>query len=291
MPGFKGIKDVVDSELEGRTRSYQWRKTPSAATTAGRWYDLSTASGNPKAKNWFDAAPLVAAQVRQSTDGGIFHGANVAPAQKHLVRSSSWCVSSAIALPMQMLLCDYLLYYPTIDDSETGQQDMTNSVSLPRYESGEGVQMLAVTLAARVGGQTFTVNYTNSQGVSGRVSKLSIQNPDTIVGSITTSNATTSPTNFSSQPFIGLQDGDTGVRSIESVQMNGADTGLFAIVLVKVIAETMIAGIDAPVETHYLIHKNEMPRVYDDAFLGWLVLPQNSLATSKVSGNLKFVWN
>lgn len=221
MAGFSGIKELVDAEISGKNRNYWWRKTPSAVTTAGIWFDLATASGNPKSKNWFDAAPLVAAQVKQSTDGGIFHGSAVSTSTMYL-RSTLSLTATATALPMQMILCDYLLYYPTIDDAEVTAQEMTNSVTLPRYTDGVGVQMMAVTLAGRTGGQTFSVSYTNSEGVSGRTSQTVVQNTSAVIGTITTSVLT--PTNFSSAPFIGLQYGDSGVRSVESVTMNGADT-------------------------------------------------------------------
>lgn len=289
MGNFKGIKDVVDAELEGRVRNYWWRKTPSAITTAGIWYDLATASGNPKAKNWFDAAPLTAAQVAQSTDGGLYHGANVSPSEMVLRKTLS-LTATATALPMQMILCDYLLYYPTIDESTTDQQDMDNTITLPRYTDGVGVQMMAVTLAARTGGQSFTVNYTNSDGVSGRVTPAMVENTSSVIGTIATS--VLSPTdNTSPTPFLPLQAGDSGVRSVESVTMNGIDTGLFAIVLVKPITETQIRGIDAPVEKDHLLHGAELPRIYDDAFLGYLVLPQGTLAATALLGNLKVVWN
>lgn len=289
MAGFTGVREVVDAELAGQYRDGWWRKTPSQVTTAGIWFDLATASGNPKAKNWFDAAPLTAAQIKYSTDGGIFHGGSVSSQQMYLRKTVSLC-ATATALPMQMVLCDYLLYYPTIDDSETAQQDMTNSVTLPRYTDGVGVQMMAVTLAGRTGGQTFTVSYTNSDGTAGRTSQVVAQNTSAIIGTITTSFLTVNA-NGSASPFIGLQAGDEGVRSVESVTMGGADTGLFAIVLVKPIAETQIRGIDAPVEVDYLMNRSEMPRIYDDAFLNYLCLPNGSLAASAVLGKIRTVYN
>jgi hypothetical protein len=73
--------------------------------------------------------------------------------------------------------------------------------------------------------------------------------------------------------------------------MNGVDTGLFAIVLVKPIFETQIRGIDAPVEKDLLLHSVELPRIYDDAFLNYLCLPNGSLAATALIGNLKFIWN
>ena len=147
-------KQIVDAELNGKTRRYTWRKTPSQTTTAGLWFDLAMSPGNPAPKYWFDAPPLIAKAISQSADGGIFHGANVSPEQQYL-RLMTAMTATATALPMNMTLCDYLLYYPSCDDSTTDPQTMDNSVTLPRYTDGKGVQMLAVSVAGRTGGQQF----------------------------------------------------------------------------------------------------------------------------------------
>lgn len=288
MAGFNGIKSIVDAELAGRRRSYVWRKTPTQITTAGIWFDLANASGNPPAKQWFDAAPLTATAVAQSTDKGLYHGANVAPAQAYL-RKALAMTATVTALPMQMILCDYLLYYPTFDDSEVALQETTGATTLPRYADGVGVQMMAITTGARTGGQTFTVNYTNSDGVAGRVSQLIKQNTSSILGTITNSALVVGQNTAGA--FIGLQSGDSGVRSVQSVQMNGVDTGFFTIVLVKPLATTLIRGIDAPVEKDFLLHSGELTRIYDDAFLGYLCCPNGSLAATALIGNLDIIWN
>ncbi len=289
MTGFNGIKQIVDAEQAGQTRNYQWRKTPSQVTTAGIWFDLANTSGMPPAKQWFDAAPLTATQIKQSTDKGLYHGPNVSPAQKYL-RKTIVMGNVITPLPMAMQLCDYLLYYPTIDDSETALQVMDNSLTLPRYTDGVGVQMMAITTGARTGGQTFTVTYTNSDGVSGRVTPTMQQNTSSILGTVTTSSRT--PTNLGTGgPFIPLQAGDSGVRSIESVKMNGIDTGFFTLVLVKPLAETFLRTNNSPVELDHLIHHNQLPRIYDDAFLGYLCLPNGTLVGSVLMGTIKTVWN
>ena len=41
------------------------------------------------------------------------------------------CVTAA-PLPMPIIICDYLLYYPTIDDSVAGEQDMDNTITLTK---------------------------------------------------------------------------------------------------------------------------------------------------------------
>lgn len=59
--------------------------------------------------------------------------------------------SSATGLPMSFILCDYLLYYPFVDTGTNDEQFMTNSVTLPRYTDGKGVQMMAVSVASNSG--------------------------------------------------------------------------------------------------------------------------------------------
>lgn len=282
------VRDVVDAENAGKTRFSEFVKTVTQTTTAGVWYDLTGAGGNPRAKQWFDAAPLTAAQIKQSTDGGIFHGASVSPALKYL-RMLRLACASATPLPMPVILCDALLYYPTIEDGTTDPQMMDNTLTLPRYTDGEGVQMMAVTISSRTGGQSFTVSYTNSDGTAGRTTPDVRQNAVAAPGTITTS--ATATANTSGGPFIPLQSGDSGVRSVESVTMSGADTGFFAIVLVKPIAQSVIRGIDAPYEKDMLLMGSEIERVQDDAFLTLLAMPNGSLSGLAVRGAIRTIWS
>lgn len=288
MAGFRGIADVVDAEREGRSRRYTWRKSPSQVTTIGIWFDITSSPGNPVAKFWFDAPPLIAKAISQSVDGGIFHGANVSPSQK-VIRKFVSMTSTATALPMDMYVCDYLLYYPTIGDDVIDPQILDNTVTLPRYTDGEGVMMMAVSLAARTGGSTFQVSYTNSEGVSGRTSKVMTMNGETSIGSIATSGRAVSG---SGNPFIGLEDGDTGVRSIESLTMLTPDSGgLFALVLVKPLFQTQIRGIDAPVEKDLLIQNAQLPIVQDDAFISFVCLPSSAVNGTVMMGDMQVVFN
>ena len=281
------VRDLVDAEIGGATRFSEFVKNVTQTTTAGVWYDLTGASGNPRAKQWFDAAPLTAAQISQSADGGIFHGSAVSTATKYLRFVRAAC-ASATPLPMHLMLCDYLLYYPTIEDGNTDPQVMTNTLTLPRYTTGAGVQMMAVTISSRTGGQSFQVTYTNSDGVAGRVSPVVLQNAVAAPGTITTS--ATATAGATPSPFIPLQDGDSGVRLVESVQMLGADTGFFAIVLVRPIATTIVRGIDAPYDKDALIFASELERIYDDAYLSLLALPNGSLSGLAVRGGIRSVW-
>lgn len=284
---ISNIKDIVESELEGRSRIYTWRKTPALATSSNVWFDISMSSGNPKAKQWFDATPLAAQQVKRSTDGGLFHGADVAPSTKYL-RLLQTRSNSATGIPMDIILCDYLLYYPTIDMSETAEQEMDNTATLPRYTDGAGVQMMAVLTAGGVGGEYFQVRYTNQDGVAGRLTPLIRQGTSTVNGTIVHGAPTTA--NMTG-PFMPLQEGDTGVRSIQGVTQQVADTGLFSIILVKPLLQTQIRELNTPYEKDPFIQSGILPEIQDDAFLSFVCLPTASLNGVVLFGDIKVIWN
>lgn len=279
------LTNIIDAELQGRVRNYMWRKNPTQTTVSGYWFDLSMSPGNP-VPQYYIGAVGTATQLKQSTDGGLYHGANVSPYTKYL-RQITTRETVTTPLPMNMILMDYLMFYSFIDEGTTDVQPLLNPVGLPRYTDGKGVQVMAVSVASRVGGQQFIINYTNSDGISGRVSKPVTENSLTINGNIITSNPVA---NGSSGMFIPLQDNDTGVRSIESVTMLGRDVGLFALVLVKPLAQTQIKEITTVYEKDFILNSEEMPVIQDDAFLNFIVLPNGTLATGGVFGDLKVIW-
>lgn len=288
MAGINSLKQYAQCFEEGREHYHSFRKTPAQVTTAGIWFDMSMSPGNP-APQYYAASPLVAQQMTKSGDGGFNHGNSVSPLQKHL---SSFLImsNSATGLPMSYMLCDYLLYYPFVDTSVNDEQFMTNSSSLPRYTDGVGVQMMAVSVASCSGTlPPFTVNYTNSDGTSGRTTTASKFNLATANGSIMTSHTGAT---ISAQPFIPLQAGDIGVRSVESVTFpTTTDVGLFALVLVKPLVTGVILEQTAPSELVPVSHQAQLPRIYDNAFLSLLVLPQGSLSGVGFFGEIKTIWN
>lgn len=280
------VSDLVNAELRGRFTYSSFRKTPTQITTQGLWFDMSMSPGNP-VPQYYAASPLTSVQMKYSDQVGLYVGASVSPFQKHL-RLLTLISNSATPLPMPVLLLDYLLFYPFIDEGTTDAQPLTNSVALPRYTDGAGVQIMAISVAGRTGGQTFRCTYTNQSGVAGRVTETVIQNTATAIGTIVTS---ATATNGAAGPFIPLQFGDTGVRSIESVQMiSGTDVGLFTLVLVKPLMQTQIRGIDAPVETDPLLMKNNSPIIMDDAYLNFICLPNGSLSAVSIHGDIQTVW-
>ena len=164
-----------------------------------------------------------------------------------------------------------------------------NSAVLSRYTDGAGVEIMAVLAAAGAGDQTFRVRYTNQDGVADRFTSTVIMNTATAVGSIISGqNAKAS----AAGPFLPLQGTDTGVRSIEGVQMiSGADVGLFHLVLVKPLASIQVIEQTAPVEVDYLTMQASAPVIKDGAYLNFICLPNGSLSGVNIHGELTTLWN
>lgn len=289
MTGFKNVKTFIDAELNGQYSISTFRKNVSATTTGTVWYDLAYAPGNPS-PNYYASTPLEGAALSYSENGGLYVGRAVSPAQKFLKRLSLAVIGTATIVPLACKLLDYLYYYPFIDDSTLDAQALDNTTPVPRLAEGEGAQVLAINQASRTGGQTFRFSYTNQDGVSGRTSQVATQNTAAAVGNILNSQNTNIAN--TSGPFIGLQDGDTGVRSIESVNMvSGTDVGLFALVLVKPIADICLSSATGAAEMDFFQMRSSIPKISDDAFLGLICLPPINIAGVNILGEISTVWN
>jgi hypothetical protein len=232
-----------------------------------------------------------ATRLAQSTDGGLFHGPDVAPAIKYL-KNTLVITSTGTALPMSLWLLDYLMFYAFNDEGTTEVQPMINTVNgtpvtLPRYPTGEGVQIMAISVAGRTGGQSFQVGYTNSAGVEGRMTMPVIETTAQATGNIVSSSVAS---NLGSV-FLPLQAGDSGVRKIDSFTMLGLDVGLVTLVLVKPLAWTQLVNILAPAEKDYLWHSSIFPDIKPDAYLNFICQPNGTLAATALIGNLKVIWN
>jgi hypothetical protein len=283
--GFANYGEYVTA-CKDQNRITGFRKLPNQITPQGVWFDCSMSAGNP-IPQYYAATPLQSTGLYQSTDKGIFHGSNVSPLKK-FIKLTSFTVNIATPLPMPIVICDYIMFYPFIDEGTTDEQFLTNSITLPRWSDGLGVRIMAISLGSRTGGQSFVVNYTNSNGVAGRLTTVCTQNSVSVNGNIVTSLNNGLGT---SGPFLPLQSGDLGVRSIESVTMLGADVGLFALVLVKPLMTTQAVNVDAPVETETYIHRSVLPEVKDDAYINFICLPQGSLSAVPIFGYMEFIFN
>jgi hypothetical protein len=290
MPGFKNAKELVEAELSGAHRISSWRKASSASPGIGFWFDVSMSPGNPSPQ-YYAATPLVSRRLAYSTDGGLVHGLPVSPAKKFLRRIIAQ-TSSPNTAPVSMILLDYLLYYPFIEMSTNDPQTLINSLALSRYTDGAGVRIMPVLVGAGAGGSnvSFVCSYTNSAGVAGRITRSTSITIRSQVGTI----AHTQPNSSLGAiggPFLPLQAGDSGVRSIQSITFtNLTDFGLITLVLVKPLAQASLLTIEAPVEIDYLIDFANLPEIKDDAYLNFIYSSGGIAGGSSIHGTIETIW-
>ena len=280
---MNNLKDIVDNIEEGKYGISTWRKSPSGVTPTGLWYDLSMAPGNP-VPQYYASTPLIGITMSKRDLGINYYSGSLT--QSTYIKSFTVMANAATAIPMPFMLLDYLIFYPFTDDGTTDEQIVSGSPT--RYTDGEGVQIMAISVAGRTGGQTFSVTYVNQDGVEGRQTVVATQNTTSITGNIVTSDAATLG---SSGPFLTLQQGDSGVRRIQSVTMGNVDVGLMTLVLVKPIFGSQIAEITAPVEKDFILDTGLLlHEIKSDAYLNLICLPKGTLAATALHGTLETFW-
>lgn len=290
MSGFANVGEFANADLIGQCWLTQFRKTvASAATTTSAWIDYSYFAGSPPA-NFYASAPSVAAVIE--ADKG-FRVPAVSPATQHLksLNVMTANTASAVNARQRLILCDYLLYYPFIDTDAIGEtQVMDSTVTIPRYTSG---RVIAVAQSAASTTGQFTMRYTNQDGVAGRTSQNSFTFAVAGGGQVVSADGVGASYN----PYIPLQVGDSGVRSIESVTFTAAGGGLMALVIVKplfngYVTQECRSALGAADEFMSIIHAAGAPQIKDGAVLNIFAEgTQGSLATSQLVGVLETVWN
>jgi len=239
-------------------------------------------SGNPP-PNYYASAPLVAATL----DGlrGMNHGSDKSPAYTYLQRLSL-CTPTA-GLVGRYALLDYCLYYPFIDGDDGDLQIMDNTVTLPRYTSGAGVQAMLVAAAPTTGGGRFTFTYVNQDGVTKTSPIISYTTASTGISSIATSQPAVAA---GMGPFLRLADGDTGIRSVTSFQNIVLNGGLTSLVLVKPIVDAAIYEINTCSEFEYGGLRPMSQRIEDGAYLNFIMNCAATVAAGTLTAHATFVW-
>lgn len=293
--GFPNIQEWADSIDDGRFNVSTFRKqVSSAATVANDFIDYTYFSGNPPA-NFYATTPLESSTIDQSR--GIYIPNISGQFIKSVTLMSAAASTASITNQNQHhVLMDYLIYYPFIDTDVVGEeQTFTTPATLPRYTDGTGVQIIAVSQSASSTVGTFTVNYTNSDGVSGRTSAATFTKA--VGGGGVLVSSTTNAVS-GSQRFIELQAGDKGVRSIEGVTFSAAGGGLMALVLVRPLwnifsaeeCRSNAAAFGAATYFEAVLNKPTV-EIKQGAVLGIVGLGNaGSLASSVLVGSLETVW-
>lgn len=281
MP-FQNIAAFNDSAKGGGNWISSFRKNVTVTTVAGQWFDFSGSAGNP-VPNYYASSPLTAATLE--TEKGIWHGGNVSPATKYVHRLMM--MGSIAAQNLPIYLCDYLLYYPFIDMDAAGEEQvLDNTITLPRYADGLGVQIMLVVQAAPTGGGQYTIKYINENDVE----RTTI---DQFCPAVGPNGALLSATNNAAavSPFVPLFGSDKGVKRVTSITFSVANGGLCAIVLVKPLFRHYLMDNNMAKEKEIIVHENIGSRIVDGAYLNFIGQTNSgSISGGTFAGTLETVW-
>lgn len=173
-------------------------------------------------------------------------------ATKHLLTMSAQ-TAGATTVPITLLLVDLLGCYARIDGNTGTAITLGNSLTLPRYTDGTGVMAYSVVAPTTTGASAHNVQmtYTNQANVNTR------SLPQTVAATVSAVNSHIYHTGTAANnigPFLPLQAGDTGIRSVQTWQQsaaNGTANTFTNLVLAKPIMEIQLT-------TQFLLSERDM---------------------------------
>ena len=296
MSGFVSQDDIVNQlTTNGKFFRSDWQKSTFATTahTAGLWYSLFRGGGNPAADTILGTGTNLAFQALTDSTAnatGIPHGGNVTDFKVLLNAAAQ--TAAATTAPCVLMLVDLLGFYNITSVTTTGDQALNNTVTLPRYTDGAGVQAF-LTPSTVMGAATpnIRLTYTDSGGVAGNLTPatLPIGNTAAAVTSIVYSG--TGAGKYG--PFIPLAAGDAGIRSVQQFNLSASYvSGVLNLVLCKPLMTLPITTLGVTAERDLVNQFASMPKVYNGACLAWIMLAGAATpVASPISGHLEFGWS
>ena len=280
---IRTLADAAAAETNGRTWLGFYRRG-GPAIAVGVFSDLSYAAGIPVA-NYYAATPLVSATL--ATTDGIDLGPAPATGMTKYLRSATLLPPVACGV-MAFEALDVVMFYPFVD-GDGGDQLLTNTVTMPRYNGGEGCRIMVVSQGAGTGVVNANIYYTNCAGVPAMVNVD--LNLAATAGQLCSSFAT-GASNFPAGAYLPLAVGCKGVRSIDRVEYLAGGGGIAAFVIVKHIASlSMFEATTAPIEVDFAADRSfKLPELPVGTYLSLIARGTTASTPATISGVFKTIW-
>lgn len=254
---------TLDALASGAQPPIDFIKAISPTLTAGRPHSPWPLAGRPGAGS-FDTT-LNGVALNAPVNGSFPYTNPVSPALGYLTRFEGQALQAG-----RLLLCDRLWHNGGYTITSTSPQAITSPTWPARDANGstDGVGvLLGLEVSATTGAAapTITVSYTNSSGTAGRT------------GTNIIATANNSPTG--SFYFIGLQSGDVGVRSVQSLTLSvGWVSGTINLVAYRPIASVAVVSAGGANVTDAVTGGQQ--QIYDSSVLWPLFIPSTTTATT-----------
>ncbi|MBM3813449.1 MAG: hypothetical protein FJW20_17645 [Acidimicrobiia bacterium] len=269
---------IISSRAAGNGEDTVFVKTTATGGVSGVWYSLLRSAGFPNA---IAPSNIPGGTALNRTSQGAIPLQNPASGSKYLL-------TLGVSVPSitgfsAILLADVLVAAANISATSTAAQTV-NTAALTRWATGDGVLMtLGVTTALGATASNVTISYTNSSGVAGRSTGAIA-----MTGSAAANRLQPGAGGF----LIPLQNGDTGVRSIQTVTFSASmGAGVLDIYLFKPLVLIPTVGANTFIERDSTVQIDgltELP-VGSDSQVGCLgcFALTGGTATSTLTGFLR----
>ena len=296
--GFTSMDNLVSKvSNDGQFSRLDWNKNflPTTAALAGEWYCLVKGTGNPATGSIYNTGTNLAFQATSESTanaGGIPHGGNVSTATKHILNASAFTAAATTA-PCILMLVDLLGFYRVSSVTTITAQATDNTVTLPRYTSGAGVQAFmwnTNTTALGAATPNLSIGYTNSAGTASRATPATLPVGKTAAANGLILYSGTGVGKYG--PFMPLQSGDAGIRSIQTIQNSTSYvSGEYSVGLCKPLLTLPITTLGVAAERDLVNQLPSMPRIEDGANLVWLMYSGAATpVNSSLYGHLDIGW-
>lgn len=261
---------TLDGAIAGMTWPRYFAKAVTATLVAGRPASLWSLGGNPGAGGFNTSLDGVTLSSTSAQVNGQIHFSDPGSGNTYLARLQANATQAGM-----LLLCDRIWHNGGYTITSTSAQNSTTPTWPSRdadgATSGKGVLLACeISAATGAGTPTITCSYTNSGGTASR--------------SATNIIATVASSAIGATYFIGLQAGDVGVQSLQSVTLSATWTsGTMNMVAYRVLAALELPGAFIPNAIDALT--SGMPQMYNGT-VPWLIFIPNTTTASTVQGQL-----
>lgn len=275
---FSSIDDLIAEISAGKFYKSIFRKSSNnaAALAAGYWAETFQWTGLP-AQGVVSGTAGTGVQLNSSTTGALYSGGNVSPDTKHLLNILGWTPTTTMC-PATIILCDFLTMYPSL--VVTGTPTTISGVALPRYATGDGVEMIC-SVAGAHGAASPALTFTYNDGSTNRVAA-----------------AHTAPGNSAPLSALYVTDGSPFVRKVGpnatqlvSYTRASGTSGSVTVFFVKPLAQIPLLALNTPSERDYVYQLPSLPKIEDDACLGYILNVGGAMiANAKLNIIADFAW-
>lgn len=258
---------TLDGALEGMRPPVMLAKAATGTLVGGRPHTLWALAGAPGPGAYNATLNGVVLSGSITNVNGQIPRVDPVTGNAHLARFQATATQAGV-----LMLVDRLWHNGGFTITLTTAQAIV-SPAFPARDingstNGEGV-LLAVEVSATTGAgvPTITVNYTNSDGVAGRIA--------------TNINATLATSAAGAVYLIGLQAGDKGVRSVQSLTLSATWTsGTINLVAYRLIASLELPGSLIPQALDFV--SSGAPRLYNGTVPYMMFIPFTTTSTNVI---------